>query len=56
MRDFYLFTKKPIVLADCKEKILAEVQKKYGNTPGTEEIPFLSEQMFLDLGNCAAQQ
>ena len=27
MRDFYLFTKKPIVFADCKEKILAEVKK-----------------------------
>ncbi len=37
-------------------EILAEVQKKYGNTPGTEEISFLSEQMFLDLGNCAVQQ
>ena len=27
MRDFYLFTKKPIVFAECKEKILAEVKK-----------------------------
>ena len=27
MRDFYLFTKKPIMFADCKEKILAEVKK-----------------------------
>jgi len=32
-------------------EILAEVQKKYGSLPSTEEMPLHSEQMFLDLGN-----